>query len=58
MALQETRLQGKDIMSMMSHTQFYSGKIEGTSEFGVAFVVVEGRGSTVVKVLCYKSEDR
>ena len=39
MALQETRWQGKDIMDMKSHTLFYSGKEEGTREFGVAFVV-------------------
>jgi len=38
-ALQETRWQGKDIMDMKSHTLFYSGKDEGTREFGVAFVV-------------------
>jgi exonuclease III len=38
-ALQETRWQGKDIMDMKSHTLFYSGKQEGTREFGVAFMV-------------------
>ena len=38
-ALQETRWQGKDIMDMKSHTLFYSGKEEGTREFGVAFIV-------------------
>jgi len=31
---------GKDIMDMTSHTHFYSGKVKGTREFGVAFVVV------------------
>jgi len=39
MALQETRWQDEDIMDMKSHTLFYSGKEEGTGEFGVAFVV-------------------
>jgi exonuclease III len=38
-ALQETRWQGKDIMDMKSHMLFYSGKEEGTREFGVAFIV-------------------
>ena len=38
-ALQETRWQGKDILDMKSHTLFYSGKEEGTREFGVAFIV-------------------
>jgi exonuclease III len=38
-ALQETRWQGKDITDMKSHTLFYSGKEEGTREFGVAFIV-------------------
>jgi exonuclease III len=39
MALQETRWQDKDIMYTKSHTLFYSGKEEGTTEFGVVFVV-------------------
>jgi exonuclease III len=39
MAIQETRWQGKDIQDMKSHTLFYSGKEEGSKEFGVAFVV-------------------
>jgi hypothetical protein len=38
-AIQETRWQGKDIKDMKSHTLFYSGKEEGSREFGVAFVV-------------------
>jgi exonuclease III len=39
MVIQETRWQGKDIKDMKSHTLFYSGKEEGSREFGVAFVV-------------------
>jgi hypothetical protein len=38
-ALQEKRLQGKDIMNMKQQTLFYSGKVEGSREFGVPFVV-------------------
>jgi len=38
-AIQETRWQGKDIRDMKSHTLFYSGKEEGSREFGVAFIV-------------------
>jgi hypothetical protein len=37
-AVQERRWQGKDLMDMKSHTLFYSGKEEGTREFGVAFI--------------------
>jgi endonuclease/exonuclease/phosphatase family metal-dependent hydrolase len=38
-ALREKRWQGKDIKDMKSHTIFYSGKVEGSRELGVAFVV-------------------
>jgi len=38
-ALQEKRLQGKEIFDMKSHTFFCSDKEEGAREFAVAFVV-------------------
>jgi hypothetical protein len=54
LALQATRWQGKDIMGM-SHTHFYSGKIKGTREFGVAFVVVRTMNRNV---LDFKAVDK
>jgi exonuclease III len=54
MALQETRWQGKDIMDMKSHTLFYSGKEEGTREFGVAIVVER---NMKWNVLDFKADD-
>jgi exonuclease III len=53
-ALQETRWQGKDIMDMKSHTLFYSGKVEGTRELGVAFIVER---STKRSILHFKAAD-
>lgn len=38
-AIQESKLLGKEIMDMKTHTIFKSGKIEGNREFGTAFIV-------------------